>query len=104
MSQKKKIKSKNYSKEQKRDAVQYYLDSDDTLSGCAKNLGIAPSTLNGWVKQSEIDSGHGSAGALTTEEKIEICGLKRELKQVKLENAFLKKAAVYFAKGTENLK
>jgi transposase len=108
MSKKKKTinknKNKNYSKEQKSDAVKYYLDSDDTLSCCAKNLGVAPSTLNGWIKQSEIDSGHGSAGALTTDEKVEIRGLKRELKQVKLENAFLKKAAVYFAKGTENLK
>ncbi len=99
-----KRKSKNYSREQKADAVKYYLDSEDTCSAAAKALGIASSTLGGWVKQAEIDDGGGPRGSLTTEEKAEMSRLRRELKQVKLENAFLKKAAVYFAKGTENLK
>jgi len=100
----KKRKQRNYTKEQKADAVRYYLDGNESYSEAAKALGIAQSTLIGWVKQAEIDSGNGPKGALTTEEKTEINKLRRELKQVKLENAFLKKAAVYFAKGTENSK
>jgi transposase-like protein len=41
----KKRKGQNYSKEQKADAVKYFLDSADSCSVAAKALGIAPSTL-----------------------------------------------------------
>lgn len=49
MSQKR--KAQNYSKEQKADAVKYFMDSDDdNCSKSAKALGIASSTLRGWIK------------------------------------------------------
>ena len=59
---------------------------------------ISETALRRWMAQTEIDEGHGPAGALTTEERQELTRLRRELRQVTLERDFLKKAAAFFAR------
>jgi transposase len=95
-------KRRKFTNEYKADAVKLYLDSEESLPVVAKNLGLVENTFRRWVKQAEIDAGNGPEGAYTTSEKAEIRRLKRELRQSNMERDFLKKAAAYFAKETEN--
>jgi transposase len=95
-------KRRKFTNEYKADAVKLYLDSEESLPVVAKNLGIVENTFRRWVKQAEIDAGNGPEGAYTTSEKAEIRRLKRDLRQSNMERDFLKKAAAYFARETEN--
>lgn len=99
MSKKRKIT--RFTKEQKHDAVKYYRESGLKCPEAARNLGIASSTLRGWVEQADIDDGNGPEGALTTEEREELRRLRREVKDLRMQRDFLKKATAFFAKDTD---
>ncbi|MCX4612807.1 MULTISPECIES: transposase [Streptomyces] len=90
--------SKRYTAEFKRDAVALALSSDKTVTEVARDLGVSPEGLRGWVKQAKIDRGEGPAGALTTAEREELVRLRRELAEAKKANEILVKAAAFFAK------
>ncbi|GAA1935898.1 transposase [Streptantibioticus ferralitis] len=90
--------SKRYSAEFKRDAVELALSSDKTVTEVARDLGVSPESLRGWVKQAKIDRGQGPAGALTSDEREELRRLRRELAEAKKANEILVKAAAFFAK------
>jgi transposase len=64
----------------------------------ARELGVSPEGLRGWVKQDSTDRGEGLAGALTTDEREELRRVRRELAEVKKANEILVKAAAFFAK------
>lgn len=100
----KKKKKRSFTKEQKSDAVEYFRNSGKSNAAAARDLGIAGNTLSDWVKQADIDDGSGPESALTSSEKAEMNQMRRELKRLKLENVFLKKAAAYFAKETDDSK
>ncbi len=99
-----KRKRRIFTKEQKAEAVRLVRTSGESLSQVARNLDIGENSLRHWVKQADIDDGKGPEGAFTTAEKEEMRKLKRELKRVTMERDFLKKAAAYFAKETEDTK
>ncbi|MCX4614675.1 transposase [Streptomyces mirabilis] len=84
--------SKRYTAEFKRDAVALALSSDKTVTEVARDLGVSPEGLRGWVKQAKIDRGEGPAGALTTAEREELVRLRRELAEAKKANEILVKA------------
>ena len=64
----------------------------------ARELGLADSLVRTWVRQAEVDAGHGPEGALTTAEKAELSQLRREVKVLRMEREILKRAATFFAK------
>ncbi|MEU8718706.1 transposase [Streptomyces sp. NPDC048663] len=90
--------SKRYSAEFKRDAVALALSSQKTVTEVARDLGVSPEGLRGWVRQAKIDRGEGPTGALTSEEREELRRLRRELAEAKKANEILVKAAAFFAK------
>ena len=53
------------------------------------------------MRQARVDAGEGPEGALTTEEKGELRKLRREVKRLRMERDFLKKAAAFFAKDSD---
>lgn len=93
-------KRRRYSAEQKAEAVRLVKEVGN-LSQVARDLGIERSVVASWVKQASIDAGEGPEGALTTEEKDELRRLRREVRTLKMERDFLKKAAAFFAKETD---
>ena len=99
-----KKKRKKFTKEQMADAVNLVRTSGESLPQVARNLGLNENSLRRWKTQDDIDKGKGKEGALTTEEKAEIRRLQRENKQLRMERDFLKKAAAFFARETENSK
>lgn len=93
-----KRKRRNFTPEQKAEAVKIFRDSGKKLTTVANELGLTVSALRLWVKQAEIDSSGGSPGALTSDEKSELVQQRREIRRLAQENAFLKKASAFFAK------
>ncbi len=92
-----KRKRRKFTAEQKADAVRLVREVGNIIK-VARDLDLTESALRHWVKQADIDEGHGPEDALTTEEKEEVRRLRREVRTLRMERDFLKKAAVFFAK------
>ena len=89
------MSKKQYSEQFRRDAVQLWKKSDKTQQQIADSLGIHSTTLWGWVKQYDIDSGE--IDGISTELREENRRLKKELDESQQTIALLKKAAAFFA-------
>jgi transposase len=63
----------------------------------AAKIGCTASTLNEWVKKSDIDSGR-KAG-VTTDERERMKALEREVRELRQANEILRKASAYFAQA-----
>lgn len=63
----------------------------------APKFGCAPSTIVGWVKRSEIDTGQ--RDGVTTAERERIKLLEREVKELRRANEILKLASAFFAQA-----
>lgn len=91
---------RHFTAEQKAQAVRLVKERGN-LSEVAQELDLTRSALRAWVKQAEIDAGEGPDGALTSEEKAELRRLRREVRTLRMERDFLKKAAAFFAKDSD---
>ena len=60
-----------FTPEFKAEAIKLASEPGQSIAKVAKNLDLTDTALRPWVKQAKIDSGQGSAGALTTAEKHE---------------------------------
>ena len=96
-----KRKRRQFTAEQKAEAVRL-VKQVGNLSQVARDLDLHPNVLRNWVKQADVDAGRGPKNALTTAEKKEVQRLKRELKRVRMERDFLKKAAAFFAREDDS--
>ena len=94
----KKRKRRNFTDEYRAEVVRLCQQPGKTVNGVAIELGLTPSAVASWVKQSNIDAGGGGAGALTTSEREELAALRRENKQLRQERDILKRATAFFAK------
>ncbi len=87
--------AKQYDKQFKMDAIQYYQDHKDLgLIGCAENLGISQQSLSRWKKELE-QSGEivcRGSGNYSSDDEKETARLKRELRDTKDALDVLKKA------------
>jgi transposase len=90
--------SKRYTAEFKRDAVALVRSSPQrNVTEIARELGVSPEGLRGWVKQAKVDRGEGPAGALTSAEREELIRLRRRDREQQQTIEILKKAAAFFA-------
>jgi transposase len=97
MSDMAKRKRRNFTAEQKADAVRM-VRQVGSIRKVAKDLDLTETSLRQWVKQASIDEGSGPEGALTSDELEELRRLRRENRTLEMEREFLKKAAAFFAK------
>lgn len=70
-----------------------------TISSLAREFEPTETTIRNWVAQADRDEGRRSDG-LTTEERVELNKLRREVKMLREEREILKKAAAWFAQDS----
>lgn len=94
-------RSKRYTEEFKRDAVELALASDKTVTEVARDLGVSTEGLRGWVKQAKADRGQGRPGELTSAERDEFKRLRKQNAEQAKTIEVLRKAAVFYAKESD---
>ena len=92
-----KRKRRQFTKEFKAEAVQMVLETGRSIAEVARDLGIHDGTLGNWVNawrraHPEPDQ------ASTPVERAHVKELEDEIRRLRMENEFLKKAAAFFAR------
>jgi len=72
------------------------LSSGRPIARIADELGINRETLRTWVRQAQADRGQ-RADLLSTDERLELKRLRKELAELRRANEILKAASAYFA-------
>jgi len=93
-----KRKRRAFTKEFKAETVRLIQEGGKTVKEVCRDLDLVESAVRSWLRQSEIDEGHGPKGALTSGERDELARLRRENRQLLMEREILKKATAFFAK------
>jgi transposase len=88
-----------YPEEFRREAVQM-LRAGRTPRELSESLGVSQQTLRNWRRQDQLDR-HERDDGLTRDERDELRRLRRENARLKQERDLLKRAAAFFAAGTE---
>jgi transposase len=87
--------SAKYTDEYRRETADYIISTGKPTTEVCRDLGLNPKTVNRWVKdRREMLSGDES----TSEDDVEMRALRKRNRELEMENAFLKKAAAFFAK------
>jgi transposase len=95
----KKIPSKQYTEEFKREAVRLVLEQGLSASEVGRRLDVPNQSISNWVRLSRKPSGEDAApGSSISELQAELAKVRAENARLKLDKEILKKAAAYFAK------
>ena len=93
-----------FSPEVRERAVRMVLDNEreydsqwSAIVSIATKIGCSPETLRKWIRQTEVDTGR--RGGLTSDERIRIKELEREVRELRRTNEILRKASAYFAQA-----
>jgi transposase len=87
---------KSFSPEFKDEAVKMVIETSRPIARVAKELGINEGTLGNWVGAYRRDHAD-EEPPITASERVRLRESEREIRELKMENEFLKKAAAYFA-------
>ena len=95
-------KSKTYSPEVRERAVRMvfehaheYPSQWTAIQPIAEKIGCSGETLRSWVRRAERNQGQ--RVGLTTDERVRLKELEREVRELKRANEILRKASAYFA-------
>ena len=87
---------REFTPEFKDEAVKLVVNTGRPVATVARELGIVEQTLGNWVKAHRARHEAGDE-ALTEEERVELVRLRKEVAELKMDRAFLKKASLFFA-------
>jgi len=89
---------RSFTEEYRREAAGLVIDTGRTIAAVARDINVGEQTLGKWVKQEKARRGPGEAtGPVSEEERAELKRLRQENFDLKKDNEFLGKAAVFFA-------
>jgi transposase-like protein len=73
------------------------IETSRPIAQVARELGLNEGTLGNWVNHYRVEHTE-EEPPLTVEERARLREAERELRELRMENEFLKKAAAYFAR------
>jgi transposase len=87
---------KKYSPEFREEAVKAVIETSRPIAQVARELGIVEGTLGNWVNAFRREHA-GEEPPLTISERARLRELEKEVRELRLKNEFLGKAAAFFA-------
>jgi transposase len=87
---------KKYSSEFREEAVKAVIETSRPIAQVARELGIVEGTLGNWVNAYRREHA-GEEPQLTISERARLRELEKEVRELRLKNEFLGKAAAFFA-------
>jgi transposase len=91
-------KSRIYSPELRAEVVQAVIEGGGNCAQVARAFGLVPETVRTWVRAAEKKQQGNTPEARDAFDRAERAAMERRIRELEAENAFLKKAAAYFAK------
>ena len=90
---------KRFSPEFRANAVQEVIKNSRPIIDVARQLGIVPQTLGNWVTDYRREhAGETPVEPVTESERDELARLRKEVRELRMQNEFLGKATAFFAK------
>jgi len=89
-------KYRKFTPEYRDEAVKHVVETQTPIADVARSLGVNAGTLGNWVSRYRQD--HPVSEELSLPERARLRELEKDARELRLENAFLKKAAAYFAR------
>jgi len=90
-------KRRKFSSQFKAEAVQMVLETGKPVAEVARDLGVNDGTLGNWVAAWR-DANPEPSTALSPVERVRVSEMEAEIRRLRMENEFLKKAAAFFAR------
>ena len=90
-------KYRKFSPEFREEAARLVIDSSRSIADVARELGVSETTLGNWLRAYREEHA-GDEPPLELSERARLRELERRNRDLEMENAFLKKAAAYFAR------
>ena len=88
---------RKFSPQFKAEAVQFVLETGRPIAEIARELEINEGTLGNWVNEWKVNNPEPEK-ALSPVERARVAQMEAEIRRLRMENEFLKKAAAFFAK------
>ncbi len=88
---------REFTPEFKDEAVKLVLNTGRPVATVARELGVNEATLGRWVNLYRTRQEAGDGDVLSESERVELARLRKEVAELKLDRAFLKKASIFFA-------
>ena len=89
-------KYRKFSPEYRAEAVKMVIETSRPIAEVARDLGINEGTLGNWVTKYRDE--HPISEELTIDERAKLKELEKEVRELRMERDFLKKAVAFFAK------
>ncbi len=89
-------KYRKFTPEYRTEAVKMVIETSRPIAEVARDLGINEGTLGNWVAKYREE--HPISEELTIDERAKLKELEKEVRELRMERDFLKKAAAFFAK------
>lgn len=89
-------KYKKFPKDYRDETADYVISTGRPVRDVARELGLAGSTLGDWVKRRRAELSGAPAAAAPAPDELQAA--RRRVEELERENAFLKRAAAFFAR------
>lgn len=86
-----------YTPEFRRETADYVIASGRPITECCRELGLNSKTVNDWVLKRRRELGETAPGP-SGDQAAELRSARKRIRELEMENEFLKKAAAFFAK------
>jgi transposase len=94
------VKRRKYSPEYRDEVVKMVIEGSRPIVDVARECGLNEGTVGNWVRRYRIDH-VGEEPPLSVSERVRLRELERDNRELRMQAAFLKKAAAFFAQEQE---